>query len=377
MSIERILVRAAVLALALTSAITAAQTPTVVTDPPQFGPYNGTFLPDGLGLKIPIPDARDPILLADSPCSLFCWIRTSEPISAFEPVAGIGNTTAEYPRYLAIDAGKVVLWMGEDNQLAGKANLAPNQWHLVAASFDGVRFHLYADGQPAASGNLTLGGTNSVLQMAPPTGPGLSPGKHFGGLASFTLLRRALSEDEVHTLYVTRPDFSVVQFEEGSKPWPFQTRGQAGYRAPQDPAMLPQTRAAYSPAVALHRAPAGPSLSQTSADEWMLSGGWTLREAPKVDTDGEHLSTAAYDATGWMPATVPGTVLASLENKLTLIDAKDKTRILPAYYSDNYISLLPGKTRTIEVEYPASAAHGPAEITLRGWNAVAQVVPVK
>jgi hypothetical protein len=67
----------------------------------------------------------------------------------------------------------------------------------------------------------------------------------------------------------------------------------------------------------------------------------------------------------------------TLENKLTLIDAKDKTRILPAYYSDNYISLLPGETRTIEVAYPASAAHGPAEIALRGRNAVPQVIAVK
>jgi hypothetical protein len=72
----------------------------------------------------------------------------------------------------------------------------------------------------------------------------------------------------------------------------------------------------------------------------------------------------------------PSTVV-SLENKLTLIDAGDKARILPAYYSDNYISLLPGETRAIQVEYPASAGHGPAELTLRGWNAVPQVIAVE
>jgi len=69
--------------------------------------------------------------------------------------------------------------------------------------------------------------------------------------------------------------------------------------------------------------------------------------------------------------------VVSLENKLTLLNAGDKQRILPAYYSDNYVSLLPGESRTIQVEYPSAAAHGPAEIALRGWNAVAQVVPVK
>lgn len=69
--------------------------------------------------------------------------------------------------------------------------------------------------------------------------------------------------------------------------------------------------------------------------------------------------------------------VVSLANKLTLIDAKDEARILPAYYSDNYISLLPGETRTIEVEYPATAGRGTPEIALRGWNAVAQIVAVK
>jgi hypothetical protein len=69
--------------------------------------------------------------------------------------------------------------------------------------------------------------------------------------------------------------------------------------------------------------------------------------------------------------------VASLENKFTLVDAKDKSRILPAYYSDNYISLLPGETRTIEVDYPSSANHSNVQITLRGWNAVPQVIAVK
>jgi Exo-beta-D-glucosaminidase Ig-fold domain len=71
-----------------------------------------------------------------------------------------------------------------------------------------------------------------------------------------------------------------------------------------------------------------------------------------------------------------GTIV-SLANKLTLIAAKDGTRILPAYFSDNYISLLPGETRSVEVQYPADTVKGAAEISLRGWNATPQTVPVK
>jgi len=41
-----------------------------------------------------------------------------------------------------------------------------------------------------------------------------------------------------------------------------------------------------------------------------------------------------------------------------------------------YISLLPGESRAIEIEYPATAGHS-AALTLRGWNAVPQIIAVK
>jgi hypothetical protein len=65
---------------------------------------------------------------------------------------------------------------------------------------------------------------------------------------------------------------------------------------------------------------------------------------------------------------------AALQNKLTLVNASDGTRILPAYYSDNYVSLLPGETREIDIEYPASASKGDPRVNLRGWNLAPTVV---
>src|SRR5580704_9707511 len=93
--------RRAAIALALGSIVVAAQPPaTVVNDPPQWGPYNGAFLSDGLGLRVPISDPRDSILLADSPWSFSCWIKSRDPMDTFELIAGVGSPAAEYPRYL-------------------------------------------------------------------------------------------------------------------------------------------------------------------------------------------------------------------------------------------------------------------------------------
>jgi Exo-beta-D-glucosaminidase Ig-fold domain/Concanavalin A-like lectin/glucanases superfamily/Glycosyl hydrolases family 2/Glycosyl hydrolases family 2, TIM barrel domain/Glycosyl hydrolases family 2, sugar binding domain len=300
--------------LAVCSTIAAAQM-IVTNTPAQYGPYNGVFLADGMGLKMPLADVHDTVLRADLPWSLYCWMRTSEPVETRELVAGLGSISAENPRYLGVDAGKVTLWMGKGNELSGAADLKAGEWHLLAATFDGNRFHLYADGLQVGSGALLLGSTNPLLQMAPPASPSNAAvvGRHFGGqIASFTMLRRALSDAEVHQLHENRPDFSLVLFDEGSKPWPLQTRGQAGYRAPQDPSTMPRSRAAFSSPTTLKRPPVGASLSETGPGEWTIGDGWNLREAPKVEPDGAQLSTAGYRAAGWMRATVPGTVLTTM-----------------------------------------------------------------
>ena len=71
--------------------------------------------------------------------------------------------------------------------------------------------------------------------------------------------------------------------------------------------------------------------------------------------------------------------VAALANKLTLVDAAGQ-RVLPVYYSDNYVSLLPGETRELTLALPtyASARSDSTAIILRlrGWNASAPDVRV-
>jgi hypothetical protein len=46
----------------------------------------------------------------------------------------------------------------------------------------------------------------------------------------------------------------------------------------------------------------------------LLTSGWQLQDPAKVPDAGEAISRADYQNTGWLPATVPGTVLTSLVN---------------------------------------------------------------
>ncbi|MFP5207380.1 MAG: glycoside hydrolase family 2 protein, partial [Acidobacteriota bacterium] len=82
--------------------------------------------------------------------------------------------------------------------------------------------------------------------------------------------------------------------------------------------------------------------------------------------NGERKATVTLANSGAAPA-----VLA----KLTLQDAATGKRILPAYWSDNYVSLLPGEHRTLTVEFPAG--NDPIAFGLRGWNLPTQTIAVR
>jgi hypothetical protein len=79
--------------------------------------------------------------------------------------------------------------------------------------------------------------------------------------------------------------------------------------------------------------------------------------AARVEGD-ERVATAELANAGSTP---------SLNVKLTLVDGQGE-RILPAYYGDNYVTLLPGERRRIDIRYPATATGTPS-VRLRGWNA--------
>ena len=61
-------------------------------------------------------------------------------------------------------------------------------------------------------------------------------------------------------------------------------------------------------------------------------------------------------------------------NRVTLVNAKTKERILPVFYDDNYFSILPGGEKKVIIDYESSAE---PLITVEGWNVRMQEVNVQ
>ena len=175
---SRLLISAVMSSILLVATGIRGYSQTVVTnDPPFYGPFNAVFLPDGDGLKKPL-GKNDSVLRADSPWSLYAWVKPSDATHTLTLVAGFGDPTDEFSRYLALDGDHVVLWMGKDNSLSGPATLALGKWHFLAATFDGEEFHLHSDGAANRQRQAGLG----KRQPRPADGPTLGAR---GAVASF------------------------------------------------------------------------------------------------------------------------------------------------------------------------------------------------
>lgn len=330
---------AAIACLLVGIAVSAqVQEPTSTNAPPEvYGPWNASVLAGGLGLKDGI-DGNDTILHAEARWTLLAWVNPSEPARAMELIAGMGSPDEEYPRYLALAPGKAMLYLGQGNTLEGSAKIVPGSWHLLAATFDGRDFRLYADGAqiaqasllepgqstPAAGARLLLGSVSPVVELGPPPRPAYftasrTPGEpefqHFGGkIYGLKIYRTALSPDAIRAIAQSHPDFQLPVYDAASKSWPVQTNGQAGYRSPQNPALMPHSRAPFQKPVAIPP-PNGPAITQAGEDLWRIDGGWRLSAAPRIEADGAQISRPGFKTKSWYAAVVPGTVLTTLVDR--------------------------------------------------------------
>src|SRR5260221_4467596 len=283
-------------------------------DPAYYGPYNGVFLAGGDELKKHLAK-NDTVLRADSPWSLYAWIRMNEAPKGAVLIAGFGDLGEEYSRYLGVDGGKLFYRGGKDASISGSAGLAPGKWQFVTATFEGQEVQIYANGAKVAEGKLDAGRVSSLLVIARAQFPA-QENRHFAGqIAGLTLLRRALTGDKIKEMSAKPVNFATVVYEEGSKPWPVQTQAQSGYRAPQDPDTMPKSNAAFSRPEKKAGSESNSGIEAKSSNEWMISGRWKLRPAPEISANGDAISQNGFGTIGWWDATVPGTVLTTMINQ--------------------------------------------------------------
>jgi mannosylglycoprotein endo-beta-mannosidase len=64
-------------------------------------------------------------------------------------------------------------------------------------------------------------------------------------------------------------------------------------------------------------------------------------------------------------------------NRISLIDPSSRKRILPVFYSDNYVSLLPGTQKTVILEYSSPNEKALPLVSVKGWNAEEKIVEIK
>ncbi|PUZ30182.1 Glycosyl hydrolases family 2 [Chitinophaga costaii] len=64
-------------------------------------------------------------------------------------------------------------------------------------------------------------------------------------------------------------------------------------------------------------------------------------------------------------------------NRLSLVKATDKQRILPVFYSDNYITVAPGSSKTITISGAAVGDHPGALVEVYGQNVARQYVSIE
>jgi beta-galactosidase/beta-glucuronidase len=286
---------------ALLLAASAALAP--VADAATWGPFNAEFPAASDGLVKHPP--KGVTLAGPRGFAIGGWFKPSETAHGTALLAGVDGIG-----YLCTIEGKLA-FCGPGAPLRTDVPLDAGVWTHVAASRDGHRIVLYANGREVARQDADGGtATAEQLAIAPRTG---AAGGFAGRVAGLLAADEALDAQAVARLAAARPDEDLTVFETGSPHWPLQTRQMAGQLAPQDAWTLPKSAAAASTPVAVP-AYAGPALEPRGANAWAIRA-WALQSADKAPGTARQIASSGYDASRWYKATVPGTVLTTLVDR--------------------------------------------------------------
>ena len=290
----------------LATVLFANSVPSSAAVPNNGGPYNATFLAGGIGIERDLGDA-DSLPQAGASYTVSAWVRPTLAQHGEVTLLAIGDPTGAC-RCLGLRNGRVAFTDG--NVTLTSTPLPLDSWTHVAVVSDGSQFRIFVNGKDRGRAAAPSIAVTARVGIA----PAVDGREHFGGtLIGATVDDRAFSPAEVAALYRARPQFELVQIWKVGQGWEWQKTANTGYWRQQDPWTLPQSKSAYSAAVA-KPAPALPELQPEGDERWIVNG-WHLAAAPDVKAGGAELSRPGNPVGRWYAATVPGTVLTTLVDR--------------------------------------------------------------
>lgn len=322
------------------------------------GPVNARFPAAGTALR---KDLAAPLAVQDS-WTIKGWVRLDEqtpgPRTIFSLIDDKGGALVS----LALQDGRIQAEAG-GARAAANVNGKPGDWLLVTLTSDADGVALMVGAERAVRLKV-VEPSQAVAVVLAPRAPGRDVFR--GALASFAVWRGAPAA--VSRMVWAKPEESLIQFESGSPSWPLQVKQMMGQTMPQDPATLPVSRAAAGPlAKAVRPAPTAP-LTPAGESRWVL-GAWRLAAAPDVSAAPAAIAQPGFDADKWLPATVPGTILATYVANGIYPD--------PAFGLNNlqipeHLSRQDYWLRT-EFVVPDSGARGNLALAFKGINYAAEI----
>ncbi len=157
-----------------------------------------------------------PGLNVNNQFTIDCWINYAPSNSLNPGYVGIVDSdfygiewapgTSGFYVYLSVDNGVSYIQTTQAN--SGEMTFPPDQWHHVAATYDGTKLQMYLDGQPwgnsvAASGNISPMRAGSFVTIGSENGRYCACGSRYykGLLDEVDIFNRALSATEIQAIY--------------------------------------------------------------------------------------------------------------------------------------------------------------------------------
>ena len=257
----------------------------------KIGPYDVNVLQGGPGLTKAVPPGSE-VLTATGASTLSTWVFFDQRVPQTTLIAGLGDPSHQDSRFLGLREHRPLLRFGKGHEIAGHSPLTTPGWHLLSATFGPQGVHLYADGVEVAESPQIRGRVDAELMIAPTEDLSAEGFHHFGGIAAQVIVEpEEVAGETIRKMASLPPDIALLRLEEASQPWPVQVREQVGYLAPQDPALMPRSRAKFGKPVALPlQALSTTALTPLDDHTWVVNHNWMLAAAPDEPSDGPALS---------------------------------------------------------------------------------------